>query len=228
MKGDPLLFSNDMLGEKPFDAAGKHYASDIRTQRGSNLWETSSLRAWLNSAAPKGGIQAVDANANDPYANWDGFLYEFTEGERLLIKPVTQKMILYAIDMDQVEGGTQEYKYGGTLETIVQNYDDAIYKNVTDQVFILDPKQLHAAYELFGITFVSLHTPYWLRAPDASIYMDSSPSNVLYLRDDGKIMYTPAYGNRGVRPALFLDHSLLAAFSSGDGTQDSPYIIQMP
>ncbi len=125
------------------------------------------------------------------------------------------------------EGGNTPYKYTDEIAEIINNYEDAYYVNVMDSVFILDPKQIHAVYELFGRYFSNQYENTWMRAPDTNIYTDSSPSNVLYVQGyDGGIMYKKAnFGEIGVRPALVLNRELVK-FKSGNGTGNYPYDIQ--
>ena len=155
-----------------------------------------------------------------------GFLADgnFSAAERALIKSVTQKSLLYLLDAGLMDGGTAGYDYGGTLNILLANYDSAYYQMVTDSVFLLDPKQLTGMYALFG-DYVIDFTDYWLRAPDSTKYTDSSPSNVLYLRTDSKILYSHANdGDIGVRPALYLKHGTFK-LTGGDGSDFDPYVI---
>jgi hypothetical protein len=233
--GDPLLFSDKIICKKPFDSAGPHGDDSDRLKNGSNLWQMSNIRAWLNSSAEAGAVgwpcgnppteDSVDSN---PYADEKGFLADgnFTEYERNLIKPVTQKALLYIVDRELAEGGSTEYKYNDEIEDIVNNYDEAWYIYVIDKVFLLDPKQVHEVYNLFGTYYYNHREDYWLRAPDTHIYTDSSSANVLYIRGrDGVVMYYGANnGSIGVRPALTLNRELVI-FESGDGSDVNPYVI---
>ncbi len=237
--GDPLLFSNMIVCTKAFDAAGQHGDNNDRLNKGSNLWETSNIRAWLNSSAKAGAVtwpcsnpptkDSVDSN---DYASEKGFLAadNFTEYERNLIKPVTQKSLLYYVDSAMAEGGLYGYDYRGQINTIVANYHYSWYHTLTDSVFLLDPKQIDGVYKLFGSDFGSFYKngrdDYWLRAPDSSRYIDSSAANVLYISSwNGKVFYSPANnGSIGIRPALTLN--LKSAISrSGDGSYAHPYVI---
>jgi len=235
--GDPLLFSNHVIAEKPFDAAGPHENDDdgARVINGSNHWESSNLRTWLNSSDgagsviwPDGNPPTADAVESNPYANEKGFLADgnFTEFERSLIKPVEQRALLYAVDRDLAVGGTQAYKYNDELADIVNNYENSWFEQVTDSVFLLDPVQINGVYNRFGTSYCTRGLDdYWLRAPDTRIYTDSSSANVLYLRHDGVVMYSRAKkGSIGIRPALVLDRELIV-FESGDGSFEDPYII---
>jgi len=236
ISGDPMLFSDTVLCLKAFDAAGGHEESVERNEKGSNYWGTSDLRAWLISSSPSGWVEWLDGSPpetgkvdSNEYANEKGFLADgnFTEYERSLIKPVEQKALLYADDYQMAEGGNTPYKYNDEIAEIINNYEDAYYVNVMDTVFILDPKQIHAVYELFGQYYNNQYDNTWLRAPDTNIYTDSSPANVLYVQGyDGEIMYKKAnFGEIGVRPALVLD-SRLTKIKSGNGTGKYPYDIQ--
>ena len=81
-----LLLSDKILCFKAFDAAGKHDYDDIFQnveKHGSNFWEDSNIRAWLNSTAPAGavewpcGVPPMAENVKDgenPYADEKGFL----------------------------------------------------------------------------------------------------------------------------------------------------------
>ena len=234
--GDPYLFSDKVLCAKAFDAAGGHESSSSqRNENGSNYWGDSSLRSWLNSSDRAGKVKWLDGNppnsgnvTENEYANEKGFLADgnFTKLERSLIKSVEHKTLLYINDYNLSEGGSTSYEYKSSIAEIVNNYDDSAYVNVTDSVFIPDPKQIHAVFLLFGYYYNNPSSDAWLQAPDASIYTDSSPANVLYVRgNDGTIMYSPAYtGSIGVRPALVLNHDL-TKFKSGAGTADDPYVI---
>ncbi len=231
--GDPLLFSDKVICIKPFDAAGPH-DDDNRLKHGSNLWQTSNMRSWLNSHAEAGDViwacgnpptnDSVDSN---DYAGEKGFLADgnFIEYERNLIKHVTQKALLYYEDWKLAEGGSEYYNYGGHIDTIVANYYSAWYHNVTDKVFFLDPIQVNRLYNRFGSYYNNGLDDYWLRAPDSDKYVDSSSANVLYIRvGDGHVMYKEAnFGNIGVRPALTLNHESVV-FESGNGSRVNPFV----
>ncbi|NLB81829.1 MAG: carboxypeptidase-like regulatory domain-containing protein, partial [Clostridiaceae bacterium] len=77
----PLMLSDKIIAFKPFDATGYHtyadgtpqadtefwledgyynYRFNGRVHYGSNLWETSNIRCWLNSAATAGNVTWLD------------------------------------------------------------------------------------------------------------------------------------------------------------------------
>jgi len=159
-----LILSDKAIGHKAFDAAGEHKyvdgtkQADTRTEDrmyyGSNLWETSSLRSWLNSSAPKEKVVWPDgcppdsehADSSLPYADEKGFLAagNFTASDLSVLKSVSQKTIINELDVPKLKsGGTELHILAfATLPTVLENYDSAFYQNVTDKMFVLDIKQL--------------------------------------------------------------------------------------
>ncbi|MEI6578076.1 MAG: DUF6273 domain-containing protein, partial [Eubacteriales bacterium] len=196
----PLMLADRILTIKPFDAAGNHTYLDgtpqkvdgnnYRTTKGSNLWETSNMRSWLNSTASAGNVTWLDgcpptadkvATGKNAYANEKGFLAEgnFSANERSFIKSVSQKSILNGIDVSSLSvGGTANHIKNDTVSTIVQNYDTAYYHNVTDKMFLLDVKQLNKVY----LNGTILGAQYYIGKPtqkavDQSEYKDSGSIN---------------------------------------------------
>lgn len=196
----PLMLADKILTIKPFDVKGKHKYIDgtaqadidnYRTNYGSNLWETSNMRSWLNSTATVGKVMWLDGCPPtkdkvtfNSYANEKGFLAEgnFTINEQNIIKSVTQKSLLNSIDVGKLSvGGTAIHKYDDSyITTGVQNYDTAYYHNVVDKVFLLDVKQIariHQNRNTLGIDyFIGKPTQ---KAVDISEYKNSelSPKN---------------------------------------------------
>jgi len=198
----PLMLSDRILCIKPFDAAGDHKYLDDTTQAdtygerqawGSNLWETSNMRSWLNSTASAGNVTWLDGcppaqdkvfiGYND-YANEKGFLTDgnFTSSERNAIKTVTQKSILNEIDVSKLsQGGTAIHHRDADISYVVGNYDTAYYQNVTDKMFLLDVKQLNKVYQ----NSTTLGTNYYKgkltqKAVDNSEYKDSEMNTSNY------------------------------------------------
>jgi len=173
-----LMLSDKIIAVKPFDAGGIHtyengstqhdLADNSRFKFGSNLWATSNLRAWLNSTAGRGAICWPDncppnaenlGSQGNAYALEEGFLAEsnFSAKERNVILAVNQKNLLNPADIKwQKYGGYEEHRYGETITTVVQNYDDAFFHRLTDSVFLLDVKQLFRVYVNLGAGYVSV------------------------------------------------------------------------
>ncbi|MEI6132397.1 MAG: DUF6273 domain-containing protein, partial [Bacillota bacterium] len=165
----PLMLSNQIITIKAFDAKGTHDYSDSsyqldnssssRTSMGSNLWETSNMRMWLNSTADYGKINWIDNcppnyfNVNSPgindYDSERGFLANgnFTANERNVMKNVSQKSIINTIDKPKLNlSGTVEHAINNIVADSVQNYDTAYFQNVSDTMFLLDVKQNYKVY----------------------------------------------------------------------------------
>ncbi|MEI6131428.1 MAG: DUF6273 domain-containing protein [Bacillota bacterium] len=161
----PLMLSDRILTLKPFDARGtSHKYSDGSTQadlslndralKGSNLWETSNIRSWLNSSATAGGVIWPDGCPPDAanvfegwnaYASEKGFLSEgnFTAGEITAIKSVKQKQLLNELDQAKLKtNGSIAHINDISSLTFLQNYDTAYSYMQTDKMFLLDVKQL--------------------------------------------------------------------------------------
>ncbi len=156
-EGDPILFSDKIISIKAFDAAGPNHinSNSDRYKSGSNNYEHSNLRQWLNNS-----YNAVSWNQNSPnkenlengnnaYGKEKGFLADgnFTTTEREWIKPRTHKVLLTRNEQSQADGGLEPFKYTHdsayySVQEMQSNYDTAWYKLITDKVFILSVKEL--------------------------------------------------------------------------------------
>lgn len=249
--GSPMLYSEKILSIKSFDGAesGKfnetgnnpYTTNTLRQKFGSNKWDNSNIREWLNSSDTKVNYstqpptkEAVQENA---YADEPGFLNNFSEGERNAIKPITHKEILDNLDKGEKDGGTETYIYNENMYYSVQNYDTSYFKNVTDKVYFLDIKELTDYVYKRGYGYLRKPTQeavtnsefkysalsansywyYWLRLPcaDFSSYVRHVDS------DDFVYSSTASYYGGGVVPALNLKSGM---WKSGKGTSADPYI----
>ena len=196
----PLLLSDRIISLKPFDAKGTHVYYDgtlqaesltknNRSKLGSNLWDTSNIRAWLNSNAVEGGVVWPDGCRPDAvnvfegkngYSNEEGFLSErnFTEGEVSIIKSVVQKQLLNELDQAKLNtSGSEPFRYAENVAAVFQNYEQAYAHNLEDKMFLLDIKQLNKLYQNAGI----LGTDYFKSKPtqlavDKSEYKTKNPN----------------------------------------------------
>ncbi|MEI6131672.1 MAG: DUF6273 domain-containing protein [Bacillota bacterium] len=164
----PLMLSDKIICLKPFDASGIHYYADgtlqaeepyrtdmLRASEGSNLWETSSLRSWLNSSEKAGSVKWLDQcppndenvyNGLNDYGNEKGFLSEgnFSSSERAMIKSVSQLQILNELVAPKLKtSGSEALQFDDNISSFLQNYDTAFSYKVTDKMFCLDLKQLN-------------------------------------------------------------------------------------
>ena len=184
--GAPLMLSDKILCIKPFDAAGEH-PNDYNDQRlfgGSNLWATSNLRSWLNSAATAGKVQWLCGNpptadkvsgGDNSYADEKGFLAEgnFSASERSIIKQVTQKSLLNYQDRDLAATGSTEHLYVLNISGVLGNYSAAYANNVTDRMFLLDVAQVYQVYANRGV----LGDSYYLGQPTTQCVENSELIN---------------------------------------------------
>lgn len=182
--GNPMLFSDRILTAKAFDSNGIKHTNNTeqRTVRGSNFWQDSNIRQWLNSSEENiNWIQNPPSASNvfeAPFAydTEKGFLAEgnFTKQQREVILPRTHKSILSFRDIHLRDGGSVHYNapnFGldhthkvpetwARMASIVHpTYYDAYYHNVTDKVFLLDVKEaydyVYANRGILGETYYS-------------------------------------------------------------------------
>ena len=254
----PLMLSDKILCIKAFDAetsandkTGSHSHNSYRVYWGSNCWSDSNLRSWLNSAESGGNVQWLCGNPStkentDGYNAYDseaGFLSNFIQSEKNVIKEVKQKSLLAypEIDAGMSKTGSENHSYSNNISDVVKNYDKSYAEDVTDKVFCLDVKQVNAVYKNSGILgeeyYIGEPTKqcveqseyknaklnvgkkwnYWLRSPYAySNYYVRAISATNYVSS-----YSPHYYGVGVRPAFYLDTGV--NFDNGTGAENNPY-----
>lgn len=156
-----LMMADQILTLKAFDAKGVH-ENDYRSYRenhGSNLWETSNLRSWLNSEEDAGQVKWECGNAPVKSAVWcgynaynseAGFLNGFTETQKAAIKEVLQKQLLSTRDAvwgkKATVGSENHLSYSCSVEGVLKNYDRAYAYNLSDKMFVADIKQINDIY----------------------------------------------------------------------------------
>jgi len=243
-----ITFDNKMPREQVYT----HYTpEDLRAMKGSNAWVNSNIREWLNSDQKKvrystqpPGKEAVWYGLND-YDKEMGFLYNFTEQEKAMIQTVRHKTLVAETDKAMAAGGNAPYRFSrASLEDVLFNADQAYYMEVEDRVFLLsveeaieylyDEGHLLTAYPTdeairrdesgwykdlknqAGGAFM-----WWLRTPNAQ-----TPCEVCIVGVEGNIIYSDyaVLCGIGVRPALYLRTSRLAA--DGTGTGEDPYVMK--
>ena len=96
-----LLVTKDCIGYMPFDDSG-------------NDWESSDLRAWLNS----------------------GFLADFTDAEREKIMRVTNEVVLSYDRRDSAAAGNHAHYWNYTRELVGDLSKTAYHYYLYDSVFI--------------------------------------------------------------------------------------------
>ncbi len=263
----PLMLSDRILCLKTYDASGNNMTGshkygeeyfNIPNERafyGSNYWGDSNIRSWLNSDAPAGEVEWLCGNPpsdvyfdfagskydmKNPYDKEAGFLTNFSDAEKSVIKEVMQKSIVSWEDYTNgvYDTGTEAYDFNYD-EIGNSNYDTAYAKYFSDKMFLLDEPQFNSLYKNsdvlgedyyigvptlscsekcdFGNTdFVYGQTwSYLLRIPD--------PIGIVGIEKDGSLFMGGA-DNLGIRPGFYIDLSSINL--SGRGTSEEPYIIQ--
>jgi len=182
--GNPLMFADRVISIKPFDAVhwgmdGPNYPILGRFTGGSNFWETSNMRSWLNSTADAGDVvwlcgfpprRISEASPGTYYDYKSGFLSDdnFTASERSAVLQVRQRSLLNYVDLDMATVGTELHIMSGAnlnsddnFANVVQNFDDAFAHYVTDRMFLLDVRQLNRVWQNSNI----LGENYYFRPP---------------------------------------------------------------
>ena len=213
----PLMLADRILTFKSFDGRGTHKYSDgtlqedpdlYRISYGSDLWQTSNMRSWLNSTATAGNVKWPDGcpptehnvlKGYYAYASEKGFLTNgnFSATERNALKSVNQKSLLNSLDESKLSVGGYHYHINNNdISNVLTNYESAYYHNIKDKMFLLDVKQVFKVYQ----NRKTLGTNYYIGKPtqkaiDNYEYNDSeqnTSSNLDYwLRSP---YATPAYG----------------------------------
>lgn len=248
-EGYPLLLSEKLLGFKSFDAAEREKSSnEARKTYGSNFWENSNIREWLNSSDKKVNYSTTApvmdnvSYGDNSYADEPGFLAGFTAEELKLIKEHPHRILLPELEKDQKEFGTELFSSirRDRLNVIYGNYDISFGKTVKDKVFLLSIKELKDYVLDRGWDVRAVPTPqaaardesdyeelkhetdgnwsWWLSTPCAT-----TPECVYFVSYDGSLDQTYAFlSNICVRPAMYLSGSKLVL--TGSGTEDDPYV----
>ncbi len=209
---------------------------------GSGRWATSSIRLWLNTKGEVIYLNEPKDSAVFPrnygYNEEPGFLSGFTVTELLYMKKIKHKTLLSNRDVAKVIGGveTHQYVWDQTPKNSVLNYDNAVYEEVEDNVFLLSVKEL-AQVEEYGLEYRKkatikaqegfkterIHRNYydnWLRTP-----YPNRVSNVRNNHSTGTVCsWIVSSDEVGIAPAIILDTKSIRVFK-GKGTLKSPYII---
>ncbi len=243
----PLMLSERIISFKSFDAVGKHGGAN-RNKYGSDNWEMSNIRHWLNSLEGQGAKEWPCGNAptsdrcegSNGYSAEKGFLTCFTPEERRLLRTVRLKTVVNPADIDENTVGTEPME---SLRNVNDrgNYDRAYAAYTEDTVFLLSLEEAGRVKTDFGNFLTASPTAaavnlneaaedslsadvsamWWLRDADAGV-----DCNVRAVTPDGWIHSIPACRpSGGVRPAFYLNMDT-AEFLSGDGSRDEPYRVE--
>lgn len=241
--GNPLLLTKEIISLKYLDRPSQE------NEKGNNYWADSTLRAWLNSDARKVSYKDIAAdevaNLSNDYIKNTGFLHEFSDVEKNMIKATTYKSVLPQAYTAKKVGGDGVYNFERTTPgKAMFNYDNAYYENLTDKVFLLSVKEVKeymvdeylevktgvselaiAADESSWYKDLKSQTGgdymWWLRTPKAT-----SDTEMCVVGTKGDIIYNE-YAKQpgvGVRPAMYI--TTKEKVVSGTGKEDDPYRIE--
>lgn len=174
-----LLLSDKILCYKAYNAGTDSESMFDHNELGTDIWENSTIRTWLNAKEKGGNITWVKGNVPDEnhvsngeklaYDKEDGFLSSsnFSESELSVIKTVDQWQILGVRYAQLSTNGvklcfqTNYYpppytsKYGTSNGFMVagvsklNHVEGAMYR-VSDTIFLLDERQIYRIWENFG------------------------------------------------------------------------------
>ncbi|MCC8097527.1 MAG: DUF6273 domain-containing protein [Eubacterium sp.] len=154
----PIILSDKILCIKPFDAAGTnlystHYSGEDRTVSGSNCWNDSNLRSWLNSDASAGNVEwlcgnppTADKVEYNAYADEAGFKTNFTAEELAAVETAVQETKVDYYDW-YPDGYTKrndsivELPLGVEIDEIDSSINTDYFYYDTDDFFILSAQQ---------------------------------------------------------------------------------------
>lgn len=212
--GNPLLLSKEIIDLKPFDAAGRKHSPDgyynWAQYYGSNQWETSTLRQWLNSTrkninwqlnppSDENVFEGINAYADEP-----GFLYRqnFPFDKRNMILKTDSGDRVFLLSHD-------EYKdYYSNLDFFPLFTPTRGALERSDYI----PRGIKSAlvYDILTRDAI-MESPHGVKAFKAPDSIVTSVAN---------------FGDKGVAPAIYLDiDKIVSGEITGEGTSLNPYEI---
>ncbi len=203
--GRPLLVSERIICLKAFDASGicpSHSGAD--TQKfGSSAWETSTLRAWLNSAEEKVEYKnAVPSGSNlhegyNPYDSEKGFLHADNFGKNSSSTIADEGVFL--LSTEQIKKHIPEKERAKTCTKSALLASDAPYLATTAK-----------------------KTWYWTSSP-----ISSNNVSAATVTSGGGFYKSLAYdGATGVCPALYLKTGNVFS-AAGSGSKADPFLLDI-
>lgn len=247
--GNPLLFAEKAISYKAYDASGAAYSNYSRSNLGSNEWETSTIRRWLNSN--KMSVDWIDnepslenVSHGNPYNKEPGFLTQnnFSTAEVNAILPVNHNVLLKDIDSIKNDSGSEYIKYGQYGESFINNNANAYKRNLTDSVFLLSMEEHYNYVSRNNLSVEATPTPemmtmsdyiphyvsldknveYWLRTPS---YHSNSSYQVYKCQNPDSAGAGYVYGSSGIRPAMYIENTKFTVLNDG-GSLENPYVVQ--
>lgn len=210
-----LMLSDTILCYKSYDARYSGYDNRLRKNFGSNYWQGSALRLWLNSFGKidwsdrsEPSEDNIDGNEENHYEQEEGFLSSFTASELQCVKVKKQKTYLNEVDSIHKDGGVEEFNFNinsaySDFFELLKDTDNKYYQNTEDYFFILGPEQFKMGCDNVGSNYMSLEDLYWLRLPCNT---ESASANVAMAVPKNVISWAFAADARiGVRAAFYLN-----------------------
>lgn len=162
----PLMLSDKILCFKAFDAKGEH-GNHYRNKEGTNNWNNSCLRHWLNTGnlidwntqTTKPSAENV-FNGYNPYDAESGFMASFTVKELTLVKEIEQITYINELDRASADGGSGEYspvsgEFGTSLADLESKFSGKMYQTSSDRFFAIDLIQAKNIYENLGGNYLT-------------------------------------------------------------------------
>lgn len=196
---EPIKSVDGQHVSKTFDVSPKTFepTDSARRNYGSSNWEHSDIREWLN-----------------------GYFYDNAFTEKDLIKDTNHNYVLATIDSTQSTTGFESHTYIKELTEVMQNYNVAYKKHISDKVFLVSIEELvNDIVPVIGNSYYN--SLYWYVTRDAytplSYYIRKVEPN-------GTITNTLTnYPGGRTRAAITIDSGEL---TEGDGSSTNPYIIK--
>lgn len=212
---NPLLLSKYIIDIKPFDASGDKHSPDgyynFAQYYGSNIWETSTLRQWLNSKEKHVNWQ-LNAPTKDnvfkgknSYDKESGFLYRKNfslEQRNMILKSKTREKVFLLPFEDYLK-----------------------YYNNMDFSQLFTPTKLALERSEYHNRNLKSALPYAIWTQDA--VSDSPHAVTTFEAPNTKGVGVASAGYKGIAPAMYLNlNKLKSTQIYGEGTIINPYEIK--
>lgn len=209
----PLMLAEDIICKKEYDAIGKNsdYHSDswgyVREKNGSNCWEDSNIRQWLNSSG------TVDYSHCPPsYADESGFMSNFTTNELSLVKNVS-----HIVTMVKYDSTRKGYCDGGKTDSFNAfskdfNINNCFHKTLSDSFMLLDANQINAIY-FSNPEYLKASERYFTACISGNNYACFDNTNSFDPKSTALSNYYVAGSTYGIRPAFYLNTTAIHKWS---------------
>ena len=224
-----VLVTEDILTMKAYDAAEsdrynqdsgndywKYACEDFEDQaleakvRGSNEWEDSNIRSWLNADTQAvdyvGGspVNTVMSTMKNGYANEAGFLYGFTDAEKAAIVETQVESNGNVLTNDKVfllSLAELEWLHEADVSIFAKPTDAAVSRDTTGW------------YKVFSLDYGVDAYYWWLREPAEGSASQCYLVSNGYTQDQ-TILQEAGLEGYGIRPAVTVDVQLLAGLET--------------